>query len=144
MMQAETRCSDDYAVAAGQPCVPVPDLDCTDLETEGIGEVEVVGTDVFGLDRDGDGVACEGGVPGRTVTGVGETAADAAPWALPVLTVLVAVVVSVGLLHRARGEHAAADEDQRGANRFTLYLSLGLALPLLLIGALVMALIGID
>lgn len=44
-------CSANY-----EPCVPEgPDLDCPEIGFR----VEVVGTDVYGLDRDRDGIACE-------------------------------------------------------------------------------------
>jgi hypothetical protein len=44
-------CSPDY-----QPCVPVEeDVDCVDIRKQ----VTVIGTDAYGLDRDGDGIACE-------------------------------------------------------------------------------------
>ena len=47
-----------------QPCVPVAtDVDCADGEGNGPeyvrGPVRVTGDDVYNLDRDGDGIACE-------------------------------------------------------------------------------------
>jgi hypothetical protein len=41
-----------------RPCVPKhpPDLDCPDINME----VTVTGPDVHGLDREGDGIGCEG------------------------------------------------------------------------------------
>ena len=49
-------CSDDYAGV----CVPTDgsSLDCSTLSDTGF---EVVGDDVYGLDPDGDGTACEPG-----------------------------------------------------------------------------------
>ena len=45
------QCSEHY-----EPCLPVADdLDCSDLETQ----VLVIGNDVYGLDRDGNGLGCE-------------------------------------------------------------------------------------
>jgi len=45
------ECSPHY-----EPCLPVTDdLNCSDLDYQ----VRVIGTDVYGLDRDGNGVGCE-------------------------------------------------------------------------------------
>lgn len=46
------------------PCVPVAsDVDCAGGSGNGPeyvrGPVKVVGTDIYGLDRDGDGIACD-------------------------------------------------------------------------------------
>lgn len=46
------------------PCVPVAsDVDCAGGSGNGpayvSGPVTVIGTDIYGLDRDGDGIACE-------------------------------------------------------------------------------------
>lgn len=51
-VSSDTTCSPDY-----DPCVPDVsyDLDCSDVGEE----VEVVGYDVYGLDGDNDGWACE-------------------------------------------------------------------------------------
>jgi len=48
----ESSCHPSY-----RPCVPSDegDIDCRQLSSS----VRVVGADVFGLDRDGDGVGCE-------------------------------------------------------------------------------------
>jgi hypothetical protein len=48
----------------GGVCVPVAsDVDCAGGSGNGpayvSGPVYVIGTDIYGLDRDGDGVACE-------------------------------------------------------------------------------------
>jgi hypothetical protein len=56
---AQTECDQNY-----DPCVPVAsDVDCDQGSGNGPayvhGPVRVVGTDIYGLDRDGDGVACE-------------------------------------------------------------------------------------
>ena len=42
-------------------CLPnsVQDLDCADIKRLGLAPVEVIGTDVYKLDRDGDGIACK-------------------------------------------------------------------------------------
>ena len=45
-------------------CVPIAsDVDCAGGSGNGpeyvVGPVYVIGTDIYGLDRDGDGVACE-------------------------------------------------------------------------------------
>jgi resuscitation-promoting factor RpfB len=53
-------CDENY----GGVCVPVAsDVDCAGGSGNGpayvTGPVYVIGTDVYGLDRDGDGVACE-------------------------------------------------------------------------------------
>ncbi|HEX6247946.1 MAG TPA: thermonuclease family protein [Nocardioidaceae bacterium] len=52
LVQAPAGCEPGYA-----PCVPVfpPDVDCADVA----GPVRVTGPDPHGLDRDGDGIACE-------------------------------------------------------------------------------------
>lgn len=47
-----------------EPCVPVAsDVDCAGGSGNGPayvqGPVRVVGTDVYGLDRDGDGIGCD-------------------------------------------------------------------------------------
>lgn len=51
--QQGANCDPNYT-----PCIPVfpPDINCGDLDVS----VRVIGTDVHGLDRDGDGVGCEG------------------------------------------------------------------------------------
>lgn len=54
------HCDPNYAGA----CVPVaPDVDCAGGAGNGpayvTGPVRVTGTDIYELDRDGDGVACE-------------------------------------------------------------------------------------
>jgi hypothetical protein len=45
------------------PCVPIiSDVDCDGGEGNGpafTGRVQVIGSDVYGLDRDGDGIGCE-------------------------------------------------------------------------------------
>lgn len=53
------RCDPNY-----EPCVPVDrDVDCAGGRGNGpsyvAGPVRVVGRDVYGLDRDGDGIGCE-------------------------------------------------------------------------------------
>lgn len=50
--QAEPDCDPGYS-----PCVPAypPDVNCPEVD----GPVQVTGSDPHGLDRDGDGVACE-------------------------------------------------------------------------------------
>lgn len=53
-------CDANYSGA----CVPIAyDVDCADGSGNGpeyvIGPVQVVGSDIYGLDRDGDGIACE-------------------------------------------------------------------------------------
>ncbi|MEW6582755.1 MAG: hypothetical protein AB1416_08345 [Actinomycetota bacterium] len=50
---ASSSCDPNYS-----GCVPryPPDVDCSDI----VGPVRVIGSDVHGLDRDGDGVACDG------------------------------------------------------------------------------------
>lgn len=53
------RCDPNYS-----PCVPIAsDVDCASGHGDGpgyvSGPVKVVGTDVYGLDRDGDGTGCE-------------------------------------------------------------------------------------
>jgi len=51
VVRAIRGCEMDYT-----GCLPrVVDLDCTDVATK----VRVVGEDVYGLDRDHDGIACE-------------------------------------------------------------------------------------
>lgn len=41
------------------PCLPiVSDLDCADIRAMGLGPVTVIGKDVYRLDGDGDGKAC--------------------------------------------------------------------------------------
>lgn len=48
---SETGCSPDYS-----PCIPVAeDLNCPDIRMQ----VEVIGEDIYGLDRDGNGLGCE-------------------------------------------------------------------------------------
>jgi hypothetical protein len=59
--QAGTDCDSNYDGA----CVPIArDVDCAGGSGNGpeyvSGPVHVVGTDIYDLDRDGDGVACEG------------------------------------------------------------------------------------
>lgn len=53
---AGANCSTDYAGG----CVPLDrtDATCADL---GLRDLDVVGTDTYGLDADGDGTACEPG-----------------------------------------------------------------------------------
>lgn len=57
---AQEECHPSYE----GPCVPIAsDVDCAGGSGNGpayvTGPVRVVGPDVYGLDRDGDGVACE-------------------------------------------------------------------------------------
>ena len=56
---ASNECDPNY-----DPCVPVAsDVDCASGNGNGPayvqGPVRVVGVDIYGLDRDGDGIACE-------------------------------------------------------------------------------------
>ncbi|RFC66728.1 MULTISPECIES: excalibur calcium-binding domain-containing protein [Mesorhizobium] len=56
---AAQECDPNY-----DPCVPVAsDVDCAGGSGNGpayvAGPVRVIGTDIYGLDRDGDGIACE-------------------------------------------------------------------------------------
>lgn len=58
--QAQDGCDPNYADA----CVPIAsDVDCAGGSGNGPayvqGPVRVVGTDIYGLDRDGDGIGCE-------------------------------------------------------------------------------------
>lgn len=50
-----TRCNPNY-----KGCVPnsSQDLDCADIKKLGLAPVEVIGIDVYKLDRDGNGIAC--------------------------------------------------------------------------------------
>jgi Flp pilus assembly pilin Flp len=50
-------CDANYAGA----CVPPypPDVDCSDLEALGIGDVVIKGSDPHDLDPDGDGIGCD-------------------------------------------------------------------------------------
>lgn len=54
------ECDPNYSLA----CVPIaPDVDCAGGSGNGPayvrGPVKVVGSDIYGLNRDGDGMACE-------------------------------------------------------------------------------------
>lgn len=58
--QAQDGCDPNYADA----CVPIAsDVDCAGGSGNGPeyvqGPVRVIGTDIYGLDRDGDGIACD-------------------------------------------------------------------------------------
>ena len=58
--QTAQACDPNYTGA----CVPIaPDVDCADGSGNGPaqvrGPVRVIGRDVHGLDRDGDGIACD-------------------------------------------------------------------------------------
>jgi micrococcal nuclease len=50
-----TNCNTNY-----EGCIPnsIQDLDCSDIKKLGLAPVKVIGTDVYKLDRDGDGIAC--------------------------------------------------------------------------------------
>lgn len=50
-----TNCNTNY-----EGCIPnsTQDLDCPDIKKLGLAPVKVIGTDVYKLDRDGDGIAC--------------------------------------------------------------------------------------
>jgi endonuclease YncB( thermonuclease family) len=50
-----SNCNPNY-----KGCIPnsSQDLDCADIKRLGLAPVEVIGTDVYKLDRDGDGIAC--------------------------------------------------------------------------------------
>ncbi|MFC4127190.1 excalibur calcium-binding domain-containing protein [Nocardia rhizosphaerae] len=56
--QPSGNCHESYT-----PCVPiVSDVDCEGGSGNGpyyTGRVQVIGPDEYGLDRDGDGIACE-------------------------------------------------------------------------------------
>lgn len=59
--RAQDGCDPNYADA----CVPIAsDVDCAGGSGNGPeyvqGPLRVVGTDIYGLDRDGDGIACDG------------------------------------------------------------------------------------
>jgi hypothetical protein len=50
----DKNCDPNYS-----SCVPIKqDVDCVDIGGDG-GEIQVLGKDIYGLDRDGDGRACE-------------------------------------------------------------------------------------
>lgn len=53
--KTSTDCNPNY-----KGCVPnsSSDLDCSDIKNLGLAPVEVIGTDVYRLDRDGDGIGC--------------------------------------------------------------------------------------
>lgn len=55
-----TRVTGGNCAPGYSPCIPPwpPDLDCGDLG--GLRDIRVTGSDPHGLDRDGDGIACEG------------------------------------------------------------------------------------
>ncbi len=58
--QAEDGCDPNYA----DVCVPIAsDVDCAGGSGNGPeyvqGPLRVIGTDIYGLDRDGDGIACD-------------------------------------------------------------------------------------
>lgn len=137
-------CSDEYRVAPGDPCVPVGDLDCDELAADGISDVEVVGDDLFDLDRDGDGVGCEGGASLRTVTPAGDAAADVAPFLAPVALVVV-IVGTIWIARRAHAVHTEAEsEEERRTNRFAVLLAAAVIVPSTVLGALVLALLGLE
>lgn len=57
--QVTTDCHPNYS-----PCVPIAsDVDCAGGGGNGPayvrGPIRVIGSDIYGLDRDGDGIACE-------------------------------------------------------------------------------------
>lgn len=57
---SQESCDPNY-----DPCVPIAsDVDCAGGSGNGPayvqGPVRVIGSDVYGLDRDGDGIGCEG------------------------------------------------------------------------------------
>jgi hypothetical protein len=57
--QASSNCDPNYS-----GCVPIAsDVDCAGGSGNGpayvAGPIQVIGTDIYGLDRDGDGTACE-------------------------------------------------------------------------------------
>jgi hypothetical protein len=56
---AAQECDPNY-----DPCVPIAsDVDCAGGKGNGpeyvMGPIAVIGTDIYGLDRDGDGIACD-------------------------------------------------------------------------------------
>lgn len=57
--ESKSNCDPNYT-----PCVPIAsDVDCAGGGGNGPayvrGPIRVIGTDIYGLDRDGDGIACE-------------------------------------------------------------------------------------
>jgi len=59
LTKAQSGCDPNYT-----PCVPIAsDVDCAGGSGNGPayvqGPVRVIGTDIYGLDRDGDGIGCE-------------------------------------------------------------------------------------
>lgn len=61
---AQAALAQDCDANYGGVCVPVTsDVDCAGGSGNGpayvMGPVYIVGSDIYGLDRDGDGVACE-------------------------------------------------------------------------------------
>lgn len=60
----QTALAQDCDANYGGVCVPIAsDVDCAEGSGNGpayvAGPVYIVGSDIYGLDRDGDGVACE-------------------------------------------------------------------------------------
>src|SRR3954468_8603413 len=73
-------CDPNYAGACLRP--DVSDYDCAGGSGDGpyyTGRVVVVGDDHYGLDRDGDGVACESKLPLTAAPAYGDASVDAEP-----------------------------------------------------------------
>ena len=141
--QAPPNCDTNYAVPDGTPCVPGPgDYNCNQLARWGVAHITVVGVDDHFLDNDGDGVACESGVPLRA-TNFGEWVADHA-WVGVALTVAALVTLSVLLLRWATRLYRRAKPDDQPALVFGVAGTLIAAFPLAVLGALLFAIIGLK
>ena len=119
------------------------DIACEDLGPWGISQAYVIGDDEYRFDVDGDGTGCETELP-RQATPVGDSWANAAPVALPAMLVIVGIGILVGsrYLHRLYRE-ADSSAEQR-ALKASVMLSLILIVPAAIIGALALAVVGLD
>lgn len=119
------------------------DLDCALLNSWGVSDVRVVGLDVYDLDTDGDGIACERDIPART-TDVGDAIARIAGLgailANPILLALALMPVRwIIQLYRA-----AADDAERRSVQLNVAMTLFSAFTLALLSIFLFSVVGID
>lgn len=139
------NCDPNYSTPSGVPCVPAQfgDFNCRDLAQWGVSSISVVGQDVYSIDNDGDGHACEA-TPNPRTNDFGAWVSEYAGAGLLVGVVIALVVTAASGRWIVRLYRSAdSDAERRGYRMGVAMLVFG-AVPVALSAVALFAILGID